>query len=243
MTRHTAYLRRALLFALLSPAAVAVSAQPTAPDAFQELAGEYRGTVKQTQVTVWATPIAVPGGGEAAVLLQFPETERQALLTRLELLTGDQEALYRLACADARISENGYGFYSAFSRIWQSGGGLVFIYSGPGRRGLLGSGWRSVTAKSGLLMNQEYMSLRGREYMVRQVKRDPRTGKLSEVQLTQTGFIQNFFDNPTLALAAAEAPAGVLDLIREYVNAKYAAMESLQVGGGGLPTDPAAICR
>ena len=231
------------MLALLSPAAVVVSAQPTEPDFFQELAGEYRGTVKQTQVTVWATPIAVPGGGEAALLMLFPETERHTLLTRLEFLTGDQEALYRRACDDARISENGYDYYSVFSRIWQSGGGLVFIYSGPGRRGLLGSGWRSATAKSGLLMNEEYMSLRGREYMVRQVKRDPRTGKLSEVQLTQTGFLQNFFDNPKLSLVAADAPAGVLDLIKEYVNAKYAAMESLQVGGGGLPTDPAAICR
>ena len=163
----------------------------------------------------------------------FPETERQALLTRLELLTGDQEALYRRACDDARISENGYGFYSAFSRIWQSGGALVFIYSGSGRRGLLRSGWRSATAKSGLLMNDEYMSLRGREYMVREVERDPRTGGLSEVRLTQTGFLQNFFDNPKLTLLAADAPAGVLDLLRKYVNAKHAAMSP----------DPAAICR
>ncbi len=231
------------MLALFWPAAAVVSAQPTAPDFFQELAGEYRGTVKQTQVTVWATSIDLPGGGDAAVLLQFPEAERQALAARLELLAGDQEALYRRACDDARVSEHGYDYYSAFSRIWQSGEALVFIYSGPGRRGFLGSGWRSATAKSGLLMNDEYMSLRGREYMVRQVKRDPRTGKLSEVQLTQTGFIQNFFDNPKLTLLAADAPAGVLDLIKEYVKAKYAAMESLQVGGGGLPTDPAAICR
>ena len=224
------------MLALLWPAAAVVSAQPTETDFFRELTGEYRGTVKQTHVTVWATPMGVPGGGEAAVLMLFPEAKRQALLARLELLTGDQEALYRRACDDARIREHGYGFYSAFSRIWQSGGGLVFIYSGPGRRGFLGSGWRSATAKSGLLMNDEYMSLRGREYMVREVKRDPRTGKLSEVQLTQTGFIQNFFDNPKLTLAAADEPAGVLELIREYVNAKYTAMES-------LPTDPAAICR
>ncbi len=224
------------MLALLSPVAVVASAQPTEPDAFQKLAGEYRGTVKQTRVTVWATPVALPGGGEAAVLMLFPETERQALVARLELLAGDQEALYRRACDGARITENGYDYNSAFSRIWQSGGALVFIYSGSGKRGLLGSGRRSATAKSGLLMNEEYMSLRGREYMVRQVKRDPHTGGLSEIRLTQTGFLQNFFDNPKLPLVAADAPAGVLDLIKEYVNAKYAAMES-------LPTDPAAICR
>ena len=231
------------MLALLSVTAVVVSAQPTESDAFQELAGEYRGTVKRTQVTVWAAPIAVPGGGEAAVLMLFPAAERQALLARLELLTGDEEALYRRACDDARIREHGYDYYSAFSRLWQSGGALVFIYSGPGRRGFLGSGWRSATAKSGLLMNDEYMSLRGREYMVRQVKRDPRTGKLSEVQLTQTGFIQNFFDNPKLTLGKAEAPAGVLDPLRKYVNAKYAAMERLQIGSGSLPADPPAMCR
>ena len=217
------------MLALLWPAAVVVSAQPTAPDAYRELAGEYRGTVKQTQVTVWATPMGVPGAGEATVLMLFPEKERQALVARLELLAGDQEALYRRACDDARITENGYDYNSAFSRIWQSGEALVFIYTGPGRR----PGWRSATAKSGLLMNEEYMSLRDREYMVRQVERDPRTGGLSEVRLTQTGFLQNFFDNPKLSLVAADTPAGVLDLIREYVDAKYAAMS----------TDPAAICR
>ncbi len=231
------------MLALFWPAAAVVSAQTTAPDAFQELAGEYRGTVKQTQVTVWATPIAVPGGGEATVLMMFPETERQALLARLELLTGDQEALYRRACDDARVSEHGYDYYSAFSRIWQSGGALVFIYSGSGRRGLLGSGWRSATAKSGLLRNEEYIFLRGREYMVRRVKRDAHTGGLSEIRLTLTGFLQNFFDNPKLSLVAAGAPAGVLELITGYVKAKYAAMERLQVGGPRLPTDPAAICR
>ena len=201
------------MLALLWPAAAVVSAQPTETDFFRELTGEYRGTVKQTQVTVWATPMGVPGGGEAAVLLQFPETERQALLTRLELLTGDQEALYQRACDDARVSENGYGFYSAFSRILAVGRRPgVHLLRPRQARGLLGSGWRSATAKSGLLMNEEYMSLRGREYMVRQVERDPRTGKLSEVQLTQTGFIQNFFDNPKLTLAAADEPAGVLEL-------------------------------
>ena len=231
------------MLALFWPGAAVVSAQPTAPDFFQELAGEYRGTVKQTQVTVWATAMAVPGSGEAAVLMLFPETERQALVARLELLAGDQEALYRRACDDARITENGYDYNSAFSRIWQSGGALVFIYSGSGRRRLLGSGWRSATARSGLLRNEEYIFLRGREYLVSRVERDAHTGNLSEVRLTQTGFLQNFFDNPKLSLVAADAPAGVLELITGYVKAKYAAMERLQVGGPGLPTDPAAICR
>ncbi len=231
------------MLALLWLTAIAVGAQPTESDAFQELAGEYRGTVRRTQVTVWAASVAVPGGGEATVLMMFPETERQALLARLELLTGDQEELYRRACDEARITEYGYDYYSAFSRIWQSGGALVLIHSGPGRRGFLGPGWRTATAKSGRLTNEEYMALRGREYMVREVERDPRTGELSEVRLTQTGFIQNFFDNPKLSLGKAEAPAGVLDLLRKYVNAKYAAMENLQLGGEALPTDPAAICR
>ena len=231
------------MLALLWLTAIAVGAQPTESDAFQELAGEYRGTVKRTQVTVWVAPVAVPGGGEATVLMMFPEMERQALLARLELLTGDHEVLYRRACDEARITEYGYDYHSAFSRIWLSGGGLVFIHSDPGRRGFLGPTWRSASLKGGLLMNAEYMALRGREYMVRKVERDPRTGELSEVRLTQTGFIQNFFDNPKLSLSKAEAPAGVLALLRKYVNAKYAAMEKLQIGGGSLPADPAAICR
>lgn len=242
MTRNT-QLRGALSLTLLLLMALVAGAQPTEPGSFRGLAGEYRGTTKQTPLTVWVTPAAVPGGGEAAILMLFPETERRALVARLELFAGDQEALYRRACDDARITEYGYDYNSAFARIWQSGGALVFIYPGPGRRGLLGSGWRSVTSKSGLLRNEEYVSLRGREYMVREVKRDPRTGRLAEVRLTQTGFLQNFFDNPKLRLSAADAPAGVLKLLNGYVRAKYAAMENLQIGGASLPSDPPAICR
>lgn len=242
MTRNT-HLRGAWLLALLALPAAVVRAQPTKSDAVHELAGEYRGTVKQTPVTVWAAPVAIPGGGEAAALMLFPDAERQSLLARLEVLAGDQEALYRRACDDARITEHGYDYNSAFSRIWQSGAALVFIYSGPGRRGSSRAGWRSATARSGLLMNEEYMSLRGREYMVRDVRRDPQTGRLTEVRLTQTGFIQNFFDNPAMSLVPAETTANASELLSGYVKAKYAAMESLGIGRARLPTNPPAICR
>ncbi len=243
MTNYAHHVRRALWLASLCLAAAAGNAQPTGPNAVRELAGEYRGTVKRTAMTVWAAPIAVPWRGQALALMLFPESERKDLVARLERLAGDQEALYRRACDGARTTEYGYDYNSAFSEIWNSGAALVFIHSGPARMGSLASGWRTATTRSGMVTNEEYTSLRGREYMVSRVRRDPETGGLTEVRLTQTGFIQNFFVNPALSLVRADAHAGVLELVEGYVKAKYAAWESLGIGRAQLPTTPPAVCR
>lgn len=242
MTASTRRPTTALWLVLLWPAAVA-SAQTTASGPFHELAGEYRGTVKRTRMALWATPIAASGRGDAVALLLFPESERQDLVARLQVLAGEQEALYRRACESVRVTEYGYDYNAAFSEIWNSGAALVLIHSGPARTGSLVSGWRNATARSGMVANEEYTSLRGREYMVSRVTRDPRTGGLTEVRLTRTGFIQNFFDNPALSLVPAEAPAGVLELLDGYVAAKYTAMERLGIGPARLPMNPPAVCR
>ena len=239
MTKYAQHVPGVLCLALSWLVAAEGWAQPTASSAFRQLAGEYRGTIKRTQMTVWAAPIAVPWRGQALALLLFPESERQDLVARLERLAGNQETLYQRACDGVRITEYGYDYSSAFSEIWHSGAALVFIHSGPVRMGSLASGWRTATTRSGMVTNEEYTSLRGREYMVSRIKRDPETGDLTRLQLTQTGFIQNFFDNPALALAPADAPAGVLELLAGYVKAKYAAIEELQGSDG----QPAAICR
>lgn len=242
MTANTCRPARALWLVLLWPAAGA-SAQTTEPGPFHELAGAYRGTVKRTQMALWVAPMAASGRGDAVALLLFPESQRQDLVARLQVLAGEQEALYRRACESARVTEYGYDYNAAFSEIWNSGAALVLIHSGPTRTGSLASGWRTATARSGMVVNEEYASLRGREYMVSRVTRDPRTGRLTEVRLTQTGFIQNFFANPALSLVPAETPAGVLGLVDGYVTAKYTAMESLGIGRARLPTNPPAVCR
>lgn len=230
--------RTALWLAALCMAAAAASAQPALSDGAGELAGEYRGTVKRTPMTAWAAPVAGPLGGHAVALLLFPESERDDLVARLERLTGDQAPLYRLACDGVRVTEYGYEYDSAFTGIWNTGAALVFVHSGPGEPGSLGSGWHDATIRDRTLSNAEYARLRGREYMVSRITRDPETGELTRIRLTRTGFIQNFFDNPTLSLVRVDTPAGVLDLLAGYVKAKDAAMQELQVGD-----QPASICR
>ena len=230
--------RTALWLAALCMTAAAVSAQPALSDGAEELAGEYRGTVKRTPMTAWAAPVASPLGGQAVALLLFPESERQNLVARLERLTGDQEPLYRLACDGVRGTEYGYEYDAAFTGIWNTRAALVFIHSGPGGPGSLTSGWRTATIRNRMLSNAEYAVLRGREYMVSRITRDPETGELTRIRLTRTGFIQNFFDNPTLSLVPIDTPAGVLELLAGYVKAKDAAMDALQVAD-----QPAPICR
>lgn len=218
--------------------AAAASAQPTGSTGADELAGEYRGTVKRIPMIAWAAPVATPWGGQAVALLLFPESERQDLVARLERLTGDQEPLYRLACDGVDVTEYGYEYDSAFSEIWNTRAALVFIHSGPWEPGSLASVWRTATIRNRMLSNAEYAVLCGREYMVSRITRDSETGELTRIKLTQTGFIQNFFDNPTLSLVPADTPAGVLELLAGYVKAKDAAMQALQVAD-----QPASICR
>ena len=85
--------------------------------------------------------------------------------------------------------------------------------------------------------------MRRREYAVRGVSRNPRTGGLAEVRLTRTGFIQSFFDNPKLALAGVDTPWGVLALLERYVKAKSATSKVLGLGDERLPPEPVPACR
>lgn len=103
MTANTCRPARALWLVLLWPAAGA-SAQTTEPGPFHELAGAYRGTVKRTQMALWVAPMAASGRGDAVALLLFPESQRQDLVARLQVLAGEQEALYRRACESARVT-------------------------------------------------------------------------------------------------------------------------------------------
>ena len=66
--------------------------------------------------------------------------------------------------------------------------------------------------------------------MVREVRREPASGTLISFRLTQTGFVQNFFDNPKLQLDRTTASADELQLFAEYIKAKFAALSALHEG-------------
>lgn len=78
--------------------------------------------------------------------------------------------------------------------------------------------------------------------MVKEVRRDPGAGELTSLQLTQTGFIQNFFDNPGLRLARLETASAGPELLVDYVNAKFAARNALDVAFEGVPQESVPLC-
>ena len=223
-----------LLLVLLISVTVVVGAQEQTSEKmpFAGLVGEYRGTLKRTKMVVWATPVAAPGlGGAVTALMFFPEAERQALVDRLDRMSGDQAALYQRVCDALEITEEGYIFHTDVFRFWHSGVGLALIHGGWDERHFLKPDWRSVTARSLLMINEEYLSIRGREYMVKQVSRSP-----------HTGFIQNFFDNPKLRLTRVETSSAELELLANYVIAKETARRLLNMGAQRLPPEPLPIC-
>ena len=77
-------------------------------------------------------------------------------------------------------------------RVWDTQGGLILLLDFQGVR--LPSGWEEIEGGDypPYLRNQEYIVWQGREYAIRRIRRSAGTGALESVQLTQTGFIQNF---------------------------------------------------
>ena len=195
------------------------------------IAGEYRGTVKRTEMTLWASPLAGPGEEQALALMFFPTAQRQAQVARLSRLT---DAL--LASRHDRCD-----LESVFEQLHRpaDGPGLVLIHGG----------WEQLHElemnrfPEGYYMgNDEYISLRNREYMVKELRRDTDTGKLRDLRLTQTGFIQNFFDNPRLRLARVGTAHTELQLLASYVKAKYAAYNALNKAFEGMSQDSVPPC-
>ena len=196
------------------------------------IAGEYQGTVKRTEMTLWASPLAGPGEEKALALMFFPTAQRQAQVARLSRLT---DAL--LASRHDRCD-----LESVFEQLHRpaDGPGLVLIHGD----------WEQLHEleikrfPEGYYMgNDEYISLRNREYMVKELRRDPDTGKLRDLRLTQTGFIQNFFDNPRLRLAMVDTAPAEVELLADYINAKFAAYAALNRIFESMPQDSVQPCR
>lgn len=223
-TRPIIYFCFFLLFSAGAPAA-------DMPGGLPAVEGEYRGSVKRTKMTLWASLITGPGEERALVLMFFPSAQRQAQVERLRRLT---DAL--LAPGQDRCD-----LVKAYDRVYRTpqGPGLVMIHGDWEQQ----AGLELSRFPQGYwMMNDEYIFLRGREYMVKGVKLDPDTGELKTLRLTQTGFIQNFFDNPKLRLERIETATGELQSLSDYAKAKFAALRALDAALEGVPQDSVPPC-
>ncbi len=196
-------------------------------------AGEYRGIVKRTEMTLWSALLTGPGGERGLAVMFFPSVERQAQTDRLRDLTAALIAAGRNRC---KLEE-------VFEQVYRPGDGV--------RAGLVlvQGAWEQQTAlkmrrypEGYWMTNDEYPFLRGREYMVKEIRLDSGTGKLASLQLTQTGFIQNFFDNPRLRLTRNETGAAGAELLAEYVKAKFTARNALHAFFESVQQDSVPPC-
>ena len=202
-------------------------------DRLSGIGGEYRGTVKRTEMTLWAAPVTGPGAEKALALMFFPAAQRQTQSDRLMHLTDALLASRQNICDMEEVFEQVYrpGFGAR--------AGLVLVHGDWHQKLLLkinrfpGSYW---------MVNDEYIFLREREYMVKEFRRDPETGELIDLRLTQTGFIQNFFDNPRLRLTRIETASAELELLAGYINAKFAAHNALNAALEGVPQESVPPC-
>lgn len=195
------------------------------------IAGEYQGTVKRVELTLWAALIPGPEEELGLALLFFPSAERQAQADRLSSLT---EAL--LASPKNRCD-----LENVFERVHHpvDGPGLVLIHGD----------WEQLHEleinrfpEGYYIGNDEYIFLRDREYMVKELRRNPDTGELRDLRLTQTGFIQNFFDNPRLRLTRVGTTPAELELLADYVDAKFAAYNAWNRILEGVPQESVQPC-
>lgn len=196
-------------------------------------AGEYRGVVKRTEMTLWSALLTGPGGERGLAVMFFPSAERQAQADRLR----------RLTAALVASGQNRCKLENVFGQVYRPGdevrAGLVLVQGAWEQRPAL----KMRRYPEGYWMiNDEYSFLRGREYMVKEIRRDAGTGKLASLQLTQTGFIQNFFDNPRLRLTRNEAGNADAELLGDYVKAKYAARNALNAFFENIPQESVLPC-
>ena len=197
------------------------------------IAGEYQGTIKRTEMTLWATQVSGPGNEKALALTFFPASQQQAQAERLRRLTDALRA----------AGQNRCDLENALEQVYRPGNGA--------RAGLvLAQGdWElrpelklSRYPEGYWMINDEYPFLRGREYMVTNIGLDPDTGVLTGLRLSRTGFIQNFFDNPRLRLDRTETSPTGPGLLAQYVQAKFAARNALNAFFENVPQESVLSC-
>ena len=210
---------------------------------FDRLTGEYRGTHKGDSLVVWVDALAEVEAGQQAALLIFREQDRQRLETYMKRIIDDPTGYYRKVCEGAEFTEYGYHFPDFF-RVWNTQGGLILLQDGF-RGGRLSPDWEEIEGRDSPahFRNEEYIVLREREYAIRRIRRSARTGALASVQLTQTGFIQNFFDNPVISVTRVGNAPPSFKLLGSYLDSKFNAQQELGRSGTTLPSDLPDVCK
>ena len=82
-----------------------------------------------------------------------------------------------------------------------------------------------------------------REYAIRRIRRSAKTGALKSAQLTQTGFIQNFFDNPVISVTRVDNAPPSFKLLGSYLDSKFNAQQELGRSGTTLPPHLPDVCK
>ena len=210
---------------------------------FDRLTGEYRGTLKGDAFVVWVDALPKVEEGQQAALLLFEERDRPRLETYIKRIIDNPAGYHRKVCERAGADER-QGRFNDLYRVWDTQGGLALLQDGfQGDR--LPAGWEEIESQkySPHLRTEEFIVWREREYAIRRIRRSAGTGALESVQLTQTGFIQNFFDNPVISVTQVDNAPPSFKLLGSYLDAKFAAWQKLdalfepdRVGATVLPS-------
>ena len=159
-------------------------------------------------VVLTACQAQAPNGAERAASAQrTPPADPQAVGT-FDRLAGEYrgtskgdafvvwvDALPAVEAGQQAAAGERKGRLNDLYRVWTTQGGLILLLDFQGVR--LPPDWEEIEGGDypPYLRNQEYIVWQGREYAIRRIRRSAGTGALESVQLTQTGFIQKFFDN------------------------------------------------
>ena len=216
---------------------------------FHRLAGEYRGSSDGDAFVVWVDALPAVEAGQQAALLLFEERDRPRLETYMKRIIDNPADSYRKVCERAGSDER-KGRLDDLYRVWNTQGGLILLMDGF-HRDRLPPDWEEIESQEHppFLRNQEYIVWREREYAIRGIRCSPKTGDLESVQLTQTGFIQNFFDNPVIGVTRVENASPSFKLLGSYLDAKFAAWQELDasyqpdLGGATLRPGLPEACK
>ena len=203
------------------------AADRQATGAFDRLAGEYRGTSDGDAFVVWVDALPAVETGQQAALLLFREQDRPRLETYIKQITANPADSYREVCERTGSVER-KGRLNDLYRVWNTQGGLALLLDGfPADR--LPADWEEMESQkySPGLRTEEYIFWQEREYAIRRIRRSAGTGALESVQLTQTGFFQNFFDNPVIRVTRVDNAPPSFKLVGSYLEAKFAAWQEL----------------
>ncbi len=205
-------------------AQVVPSPQHPAHNSLAAMRGEYQGAYKGAAVRVWVEPLPVDSGPfNSAALLVFREARREALIAHMQALVADIDPYYREMCANAIYVEEDQRYYISLPYTGIPGAGLALL-----RDDGLEPDWERIGYRTGRLINEEYIQLRGKEYAIKKLRRDPDTGLLRDIQFTRTGFLQNPFANPVVRLQYLHSRPAEAELLLAYLRNKSAAMEDVQ---------------